>query len=122
MVEALDAVKVPSVLSVTPLNALLVRCVRQAFGCLGALGEHGGQKTVHLLILNQSELPKHRHTDESPGHFLDREELIDELQHARVVALIRIKPRIRVPILWVVIFANSILLHLVVIGQRVRRK
>ena len=54
---------------ITPLNALLVRCVRQAFGCLGALGEHGGQKTVHLLILNQSELSEHRHTEESPGHF-----------------------------------------------------
>src|SRR6516162_7439536 len=81
-----------------PLNAPLVRCVRRAFGCLGGLREHGGQKTVHLLVLYESELPQHRYTDEAPGHFLDWQILINDLQHTRVVAFVRVKRRIRVAI------------------------
>ena len=101
---------------VTPLNTLLVRRVRRAFGRLGALREHGGQKTVHLFVLNESELPQHRHTDESPGHFLDRQILINDLQHSRVVTLVRVNCRIRVPIRR--LFVSSIHWHLVVLGQR----
>ena len=37
---------------------------------------------VHSFVFDQAKLPKRRHAYESAGHFLDRKELIDELQHS----------------------------------------
>jgi hypothetical protein len=74
---------------VTALNALSILCVRRAFGSLITLREHGGQEAVHLLVLNEPELPKHRHTDKSSDHFLDRQILINDFQHFCVVAFVR---------------------------------
>jgi hypothetical protein len=54
----------------------------------GIKRERDGQENVHLFVLDQAELPKPRHTNESPGHILDRQELIDDSQHLGVVAFL----------------------------------
>src|ERR1043166_8546995 len=98
------------------LNAVLSRCVQGMFGSLPTFREDGGQETVHLFVLDQSELPKHRRTDESSSHFLDRQELVDDFQHSRVVAFVRINRGIRIAVRRFVVFPNSILLYHVLLG------
>src|SRR5262245_32249796 len=77
-------------------NPWVHRRVRRAFSRF-TFRKRSGQELVHLFALDQVELPKHRHADESAGHFFDRQKLIDELQHASVVAFGGIDLGKRVP-------------------------
>src|SRR5215471_21358340 len=74
--------------SLASMNSRLRRRVRRTLGRLCAFRENGGQEFVHLIVLDQAELPKHRYTDEFSGHFLDWQVLINDLQHSRVVAFV----------------------------------